>query len=84
MPKTAGPRATRATGVDRSAFLPVNLDRSAAFFLAEVVKYFDGVAEANFEVEPLSKGVERREMARDMMNEEGRVGIDVYSQVPSS
>lgn len=68
-PSTAGPRATRATGVDKRAFLPVNLDKSAAFFFAEVVKYFEGLVDeaANFEVEPRRRGVERREMARDMV-----------------
>lgn len=65
MPRTEGPLATRATGVDNKAFLLVNLDRSEAFFLAVVVKYFDDEAES-FEVEPLRRGVERREIARDM------------------
>ena len=66
-PRTEGPRATRATGVDNSAFLPVNLFKSAAFFLAEVVKNFDGVDADNFEVDPLIRGVARREIARDIV-----------------
>lgn len=73
-PSTNGPRATRATGVDNSAFLPVNLFKSAAFFLAEVVKNFDGVVDESFEVDPLRRGVERREIARDIVRDgEGMV-----------
>lgn len=66
-PSTEGPRATRATGVDNSAFLPVNLFKSAAFFFAEVVKNFDGVDAESFEVDPLRSGEERREIARDIV-----------------
>ena len=69
-PNTDGPRATRATGVDKSAFLPVNLFKSAAFFFAEVVKNFDGVEES-FDVDPLRSGVERREIARDIVEGTG-------------
>lgn len=65
-PKTDGPRATRATGVVNSAFRPVNLARSEAFFLAEVVKNFEGVAEDNLDEEPRRRGVDKRETARDM------------------
>jgi hypothetical protein len=65
-PKTAGPRATRAIGVVNSAFRPVNLARSEAFFLAEVVKNFEGVGVDNLEVDPLRRAVDKRETARDM------------------
>jgi hypothetical protein len=64
-PKTEAPLATLATGVDNNAFLPVNLAKSEAFFLAEVVKNFDGAAKRDDEAR--RTGVDRRETARDMV-----------------
>lgn len=68
-PRTAGPLATLATGVDNNAFLPVNLAKSEAFFLAEVVKNFDGAAKRDDDARRI--GVDKRETARDMVDEVG-------------
>jgi hypothetical protein len=65
-PRTAGPLATLATGVDNNAFLPVNLAKSEAFFLAEVVKNFDGAAKRDDDARRI--GVDKRETARDMVD----------------
>ena len=64
-PRTEAPLATLATGVDNNAFLPVNLAKSEAFFLAEVVKNFDGAAKRDDEA--LRIGLDKRETARDMV-----------------
>jgi hypothetical protein len=66
-PRTEGPRATRATGVDNNALFPVNLAKSEAFFLAEVVKNFEGAAKRDDEARRI--GVDNRETARDMVIE---------------